>query len=152
MSDVATAALIVGIALAVQARLQVRLLRRRIASGAGTEVIDPATGLFAEAAAWQCIRAEANRAWRLERPLDIWIGTTSDEATLEASVRGLSFDLPAGSMGIRLAGHRVCVVSCAGTDLSPSLPDAFRWRSRSIMASDSTAQHALTFLTEEVAA
>jgi hypothetical protein len=143
---------VAGIALAVQARVQVRLLRRRIASGHGTAVMDPSTGLFAEAAAWQCIRAEANRAWRLQRPLDIWVGAAPDEAALELGGRALAFDLPAGATGVRLAQQRVCIVSCAGSDdVDAQLPESFEWRSRSIEASDTTAQHALMFLTEVAA-
>lgn len=140
-----------GITLAVQARIQVRLLQRRIASGVGTAIIDPATGLFAEAAAWQCIRAEASRAWRLHRPLDIWVGAARDDATLERSARALAFDLPAGSMGVRLTEGRICIVSCTGTDVGDALPESFEWRTRRIAASDTTAQHALMFLSEGAA-
>ncbi|MBC7460079.1 MAG: hypothetical protein H7287_01820 [Thermoleophilia bacterium] len=142
---------VAGITLAVQARLQVRLLQRRIASGAGTAIIDPSTGLFAEAAAWQCVRAEANRAWRLARPLDIWVGTARDASTFEQSAKALAFDLPIGSMGVRLAEDRVAIVSCTGADVAAALPAGIEWRTRSITASDTTAQHALMFLSEESA-
>ncbi|MCW2971973.1 MAG: hypothetical protein JWN72_246 [Thermoleophilia bacterium] len=142
---------VAGVALTAQARLQVRLLQRRIASGAGTAIIDAPTGLFAEAAAWQCIRAEANRAWRLARPLDIWVGTARDASTFERSAKALAFDLPAGSMGVRLAEDRVAIVSCTGADVAATLPAGIEWRSRSIEASDTTAQHALMFLSEVAA-
>jgi hypothetical protein len=142
---------VAGIALVAQARMQVRLLRRRLATGLGTEVIDPATGLFAEAAAWQCIRAEANRAHRLDRPLEIWVGTASSNEALEAGGRALVFDMPAGATGVRLAQQRICVVSCAG-DASPErLLGEFDWRGRTIAPGDTAAQHALMFLSEEVA-
>ena len=142
---------VAGIALVAQARMQVRLLRRRIAAGMGTAVIDATTGLFAEAAAWQCIRAEANRAHRLDRPLEVWVGTATSEEALEAGGRALVFDMPAGATGVRLAQQRICVVSCAGDASPEQLLRDFDWRGRTIAPGDTAAQHALMFLSEEAA-
>ena len=94
----AIAAGFAGVLMYVHARVQTTLLRRRIGSGAGSVVVDPATGLFSAAAAWQCIRAESNRALRLDRPLDVWIGTATDAGELDTLGRALVFDMPAGAM------------------------------------------------------
>ncbi len=139
-----------GAFLLIQARLQARLLRRRIATGAGTVAVDASTGLWSAAAAWQCIRAEANRALRLGRPLDVWIGATDDVAALDERGRELGFDLPAGSMAVRLDGTHVCVVSCAGSGeaVLRVAPD-FTWRSTSIEPNEHAAAEALAFVSTE---
>lgn len=139
-----------GTVLLVQARLQSRLLRRRIATGAGTVAVDPATGLFSSAAAWQCIRAEANRALRLERPLEVHVGQASDTALLDAAGRDLVFDMPAGAMGIRLDGTRVCVLSCAGGDAPESRLAGLDWRSTRIEPGEQAAATALAWISTEV--
>lgn len=147
----AVAAGTAGSVLLLQARLQSRLLRRRIATGAGTVAVDPATGLWSAAAAWQCIRAEANRALRLGRPLDVWVGTALDTATLEARGRALVFDLPAGAMGIRIDDTHVCVLSCAGSgELPAQVRGDLDWRSTSLEPGEEAAAGALAFLSEEV--
>lgn len=138
-----------GVLLLVHARLQSRLLRRRIVSGAGAVVVDPATGLFSANAAWQCIRAEANRALRLGRPLDVWMGTAADAAELDARGRELVFDMPAGAMGIRVDATRVCVLSCAGPAAAPlDVVDALDWRSLRVEPGDEAAATALAFVSE----
>lgn len=137
----------IGTVLLIQARLQSRLLRRRIATGAGTIAVDPATGLFSSAAAWQCIRAEANRALRLGRPLEVHVGEAPDTARLDAAGRDLVFDMPAGAMGIRLDGTRVCVLSCAGGD-APT--DGLDWRSTTIDPGEQAAATALAWISTEV--
>lgn len=138
-----------GVVLLVHARLQSKLLRRRVASGAGTVVVDPATGLFSANAAWQCIRAEANRALRLGRPLDVWIGTATDAAELDARGRELVFDMPAGAMGIRVDSTRVCVLSCAGSAAAPlEVVDDLDWRTLRVEPGDEAAATALAFVSE----
>ncbi|MCB0880558.1 MAG: hypothetical protein KDB25_09300 [Leucobacter sp.] len=140
-----------GAVLLVQARVQSRLLRRRIASGTGTQVIDPPTGLWSSSAAWQCIRAEANRALRLGRPLDVWVGTADDSGVLDRRGRELLFDLPGGSMGIRIDDTRVCVLSCAGSGELPAQARAdLQWRSTSLEPGEEAAAGALAFLDGEV--
>lgn len=139
-----------GVALLVQSRVQVRMLRRRVAHGTGTAVIDPSTGLFSAAAAWQSIRGEANRAQRLQRPLDIWIGTAATPDELDAAGRSLVTALPEGATGVRVARDRVCVVSCSGS-ASPELPVALDWRTRRIAPGEDAAVQALAFLSEAAA-
>jgi hypothetical protein len=134
-----------GALMLVQARTQARLLRRRIANGAGA--VDAATGLWSSAATWQCIRAEANRALRLGRPLDVWVGTADDADQLDARGRELVFDLPAGAMGIRVDATRVCVLTCAGSgDLSGPVAAQLAWRSTSFEPDEETAGAALEFI------
>lgn len=101
-----------GVLLLVQARMQSRMLRQRIASGAGTVVMDAATGLFSSAAAWQCVRGEANRAARLKRPLEVWVATAPDDETIDSLGRALAFELPSGATGIRIDERHVCLVTC----------------------------------------
>ncbi len=138
-----------GVLMLVHARVQAKLLRRRIASGGGTVVVDPATGLFSANAAWQCIRAEANRALRLGRPLDVWIGTAADAAELDTHGRELVFDMPAGAMGIRVDARRVCVLSCAGAAAAPlAVADELDWRSLRVEPGDEAAATALAFVSE----
>ena len=145
----AVAAGLVGVLLLVHARVQSTLLRSRIASGATARVVDPATGLFSAAAAWQCIRAEANRALRLERPLDVWVGTASDAAELDARGRELVFDMPGGAMGIRIDPTRVCVLSCAGDSAAPlRVVDDLAWRSLRVAPGEEAAATALSFVSE----
>ncbi|MCW2922968.1 MAG: hypothetical protein JWM98_372 [Thermoleophilia bacterium] len=143
-----------GTLLLVQARVQSRLLRRRIASGAGTVAVDPATGLFSAAAAWQCIRAEANRSARLGRPLDVWVGTAADAAALDACGRELAFSMPPGATGMRVDRTRICVVSCAGDTGSPEAADleGITWSSRRIAAGDDAATDAFAFMSEAIGA
>jgi hypothetical protein len=137
--------------LLVQARLQARLLRRRIATGTGTEVVDPATGLWSSAAAWQCIRAEANRALRLDRRLDVWIGTAADGSELDERGRELVFDMPSGAMGIRIDDTNVCVLTCAGRAAEPTrLASELRWRSAAFEPGEQAAAEALAFVSQEV--
>jgi hypothetical protein len=138
-----------GVLLLVHARLQSKLLRRRIATGASTKVVDPATGLYSAAAAWQCIRAEANRALRLGRPLDVWIGTAGDAAELDARGRELVFEMPGGAMGIRVDPTRVCVLSCAGSAAAPlDVVDDLDWQSLRVEPGDEAAATALAFVSE----
>jgi hypothetical protein len=137
-----------GLFLLAQARLQSKLLRARVASGVGTAIVDPATGLFSAAAAWQCVRAEANRAARLDRALDVWLGTSSSSEQLDELGKELAFQLPAGSTGVRLAPDRVCIVSCAGADDIDQLADELTWRSISVPAGEDAARAALAFISE----
>ncbi len=138
-----------GMLLLVHARVQSKLLRRRVASGAGTVVVDPATGLFAANAAWQCIRAEANRALRLGRPLDVWIGTAADSAELDRRGRELVFDMPGGAMGIRVDATRICVLSCAGSAAEPvGVVDDLNWCSMRVEPGEEAAATALAFVSE----
>lgn len=138
-----------GVALLTQARVQANLLRSRIATGSSSVVVDPATGLFSSAAAWQCIRAEANRAARLARPLDVWIGAAGDQAELDSLGRDLVFEMPGGATGIRVGDRHVCVVSCAGEAASPtSVADELAWSSRRIAPDEHAAAVALAFVTE----
>lgn len=138
-----------GLALLLQARVQARLMRRRVASGAGSIVMDPATGLFSPAAAWQCIRAEANRAARLQRPLHVWVGAATDGAELDRHGRELAFDLPGGATGIRVGDRHLCVVSCAGEDASPTrLLEELDWTARRIAPDEHAASTALAFVSE----
>jgi hypothetical protein len=147
---IAVAAGTTGLVLLLQARVQSRLLRRRIASGDTSIVVDPETGLYSAAAAWQCIRAEANRALRLGRPLDVWVGTAEDAHVLDIRGRELVFDMPAGAMGIRIAPSRICVVTCAGAGAAPNAVAAeLAWRSKSIDPGDDAAATALAFVAEE---
>ncbi len=140
-----------GAVLLVQARLQARLLRRRIATGAAAAIVDQPTGLWASTAAWQCIRAEANRALRLGRPLDVWVGDASDAALLDARGRDLVFDLPAGAMGIRIDDTHVAVVSCTNQGTPPDqLVGEFAWTSTSIEPGEEAAAGALAYVSEEV--
>lgn len=140
-----------GAVLLVQARLQARLLRHRIATGTGTAVVDPATGLWSSSAAWQCIRAEANRALRLERPLDVWVGTARDAPQLDEHGRALVFDMPGGAMGIRIDDTNVCMLTCAGISAEPTqLARDLRWRTASFEPGEQAAAAALAFVTTEV--
>ena len=143
----------IGALLLVQARLQARMMRSRVASGAGTIVTDPATGLYSPAAAWQCLRAEANRAARLERPLRVWVAAAPDREDLEVGGRALAFDLAAGATGIRVGERHLCVVSCAGEDASPvaSATD-LTWTQRTIAPDEHAASAALAFLSEATGA
>jgi hypothetical protein len=141
----------VGAFLMLQARLQSRLLRRRVATGTGTVAVDPRTGLWSAAAAWQCIRAEASRSLRLGRPLDVWIGRSPDEAVLDERGQALAFDLPAGSMAIRIDPTHVCVLSCAGSGDAPQRAASdLTWRSTSIEPGEHAAAEALAFVSGEV--
>ena len=146
---IALAAGVLGAALLVHARLQARLLRQRIASGTSTVVVDPATGLYCAAAAWQCIRAEANRALRLERSLDVWIGAASDAAELDRHGRELVFSMPAGAMGVRIDPRHVCVISCAGDAAAPNdVVDSLQWRTMRVEPGEHAATDALAFVSE----
>lgn len=139
-----------GALLLVQARVQARLLRRRIATGAGAVVVDPATGLWSSSAAWQCIRAEANRALRLGRQLDVWIGTASDGPQLDEHGRALVFDMPSGAMGIRIDERSVCVLSCAGPTAEPTkLAADLQWRTATFEPGEHAAVAALAFVSQE---
>ena len=140
-----------GVFLLVQSRVQVRMLRRRVASGAGSAVIDPVTGLFSSAAAWQSIRGEANRAQRLKRPLDVWIGTAPSEVALDAAGRTLAESMPDGATGVRVARDRVCVVSCSGSDSPAEVAADLTWHTRRIAPGEDTAVQALAFLSEVAA-
>jgi hypothetical protein len=147
------AAGVVGLVLLVQARLQSRLMRGRVAAGASSIVVDPATGLFSPAAAWQCIRAEANRAARLSRPLQVWVAAAEDGAELDRHGRELTFEMPAGATGIRVGHRHLCVVSCAGEDASPvQLVDELDWSARSIEPGEHAASTALAFVSEATGA
>lgn len=147
------AAGVVGLVLLVQARLQSRLMRARVVTGASSIAVDPATGLFSPAAAWQCIRAEANRAARLSRPLQVWVGTARDGAELDLHGRELTFDMPAGATGIRVGHRHLCVVSCAGDAASPvDLVEQLDWSSRSIAHGEHAASTALAFVSEATGA
>jgi hypothetical protein len=144
---------VVGLVLLVQARLQARLMRARVASGAGTIVMDSATGLYSPAAAWQCIRAEANRAARLSRPLHVWVGAADDGDQLESHARELAFDLPGGATGIRIGDRHVCVVSCADIDASPfRTATELDWSDLSIAPDEHAASAALAFVSEATGA
>ena len=146
---VALAACVTGTILLVQAHVQARLLRGRIARGDGSLVMDPATGLYSAASAWQCIRAEANRSARLGRPLHIWVGAAPDAAVLDEQGKALVFDMPAGATGIRIDRQHLCVVSCAGEPASPTgLLESMEWRSRSIEPGEDSATSALAFVSE----
>ena len=145
----AIAAGFAGVVMFQHARVQTTLLRRRISTGAGSVVVDPATGLFSANAAWQCIRAESNRALRLDRPLDVWIGTATDAAELDELGRSLVFDMPAGAMGIRVAPAQVCVVSCAGSAAAPvHVEQQLVWQSLRVEPGDEAAASALAFVSE----
>lgn len=138
-----------GLVLVAHATVQARLLRRRIAQGLGTAVFDPATGMFSPAAAWQCLRAEGNRAARLQRPLDVWIATAKASADIDAAGRQLAFDLPGSATAVRIGRRQLCVVSCAGIDD----PDAgaegsLEWTRRCVPAGGDTAEQALAFVSE----
>lgn len=147
------AAAAAGLLLMGQAHIQSRLLRRRIASGANSIAVDPATGLFSAAAAWQCIRAEANRSARLGRPLDVWIGTAADAAALDAGGRELAFAMPAGAAGIRVDRTRLCVVSCAETAQTPaSTVEHLDWTTRRIEPGEHAAHDAFAFVSEATGA
>jgi hypothetical protein len=136
-----------GALLLAQAQVQSRMLRRRIADGAGTVAVDRSTGLWSADAAWQCVRAEANRSLRLGRPLDVWVGTADDESQLEERGRELAFALPAGAMGVRLDPTTLALVSCAGTgELPHAVADGLRWRSTSIEPAEDAAASAIAFL------
>lgn len=138
-----------GLLLLAQAHVQSRLLRARIASGAGTIAVDPATGLFSAAATWHCIRAEANRSARLARPLEVWIGTAPDAVTLDVGGRALAFDMPAGASGIRLDRTHLCVVSCAATGASAAPPiDDVQWVRHQVPPSDEAAAAVMAFVSE----
>jgi hypothetical protein len=142
-----------GVVLLVQARIQARLLRRRIAAGVGTAVVDSPTGLFSAEAAWQCIRAEANRASRLERPLHLWIGIAADEAQLDLQGRELAFSMPSGASGIRIGRRHLCVVSCAGTTATPvDLLDAVTWSEHEIAPDEHAAAVAYAAVSEAIVA
>jgi len=137
-----------GLTLLAHAHTQSRLLRRRIAAGVGTPIIDAPTGLYSPEAARQCIRAEANRASRLERPLDLWIGSASDAEQLDALGRELVFSLPSGMTGMRLDPRRVCLVSCADVVAPIHELDALTWDHRRIVADDDAMHHTIAFLAE----
>jgi hypothetical protein len=143
----------IGAVLLVQARVQARLMRARVASGAGTIVTDPATGLYSPAAAWQCLRAEANRAARLARPLHVWVAAANDRADLDERGRALAFELAAGATGIRVGERHLCVVSCAGEDASPEAAASdLDWSQRTIAPDEHAASAALAFLSEATGA
>lgn len=138
-----------GLVLLAQARVQSRLLRNRIAAGSGMGVVDAATGLFSSAAAWQCIRAEANRAARLERPLQVWVGAADDGTALDATGRELAFDMPAGARGVRIGDRHVCVLSCAGEAAAPTgLASELDWAARTIAPDEHAAAETLAFVAE----
>ena len=141
-----------GVIALVHAHVQGRLLRRRIANGIGTAIVDPATGLFSAAATWQCIRAEANRAGRLDRELDVWIGAAQDAPALEHRARELAFTLPRGAMGMRVDRHRICIVTCAPGTPPPKLVDGLDWSYRQIPPGEHAAHHVLAFVSEAVGA
>lgn len=141
-----------GCLLLLQSRLQVRMLRRRVATGAGTAIVDPATGLFTAAAAWQSIRGEANRARRLGLPLDVWIGTSEEPGSLDAHGRALLDALPPGSLGVRLGRDRVCVLSCAQPETPESMPVELDWRTHRVPPTSEAAAQALAFVSEAVGA
>lgn len=134
----------------VQARTQTRLLRRRLAAGVGTAVVDPSTGLFSAASAWQCIRAEASRAHRLGRPLAIWVTRSADSELVDEHGQALLHDLPGAATGIRLSRTRLCVVSCAdGLEIGMALAPELGWRQHLVPAgSDDAARDALVFVSE----
>lgn len=139
----------IGLLLLVQARLQARLLRQRIAQGIGTAAIDAATGLFSPAAAWQCVRAEANRASRLDRTLTLQIGAADTAETIDQCGRELTFVLPDGAMGIRLDPLRLCVVSCVDGDQPiGELVDGLTWTERTIAPSEHAPTDAIAFFSE----
>lgn len=145
----AIVAAIAGTLMVVQGRLQTTMLRRRLTSGVGTVVVDPATGLFSAAAAWQCIRAEANRSARLERPLTVLVGSAPDAASLDEHGRALAFDLPAGTRGIRIARRHVCLITCADAlDPDPYELADMAWSARSIEPSATAANEVLAFVSE----
>jgi hypothetical protein len=137
-----------GIALLVQSRLQITMLRRRVASGAGTAAVDPATGLFAAAAAWQRIRGEANRAHRLQRPLHVWVGSAPSSDALDAAGARLAEQLPIGAMGVRVTAAHVCLVSCVDADPPTKLARDLEWNSCTIAPGDDAAAVALRFVAE----
>ena len=65
--------------------------------------------------------------------------------------RALTFDLPAGSMGIRIDPTHVCVLSCAGTgDALQRAAADLAWRSTSVEPGEHAAAEALAFVSEEV--
>jgi hypothetical protein len=156
LDPLALAALVagtLGAVLLVQARVQSRLLRRRIAAGVGTSVVDPTTGLFSAEAAWQCIRAEANRASRLERPLHLWIGAATDADQLDSQGRELAFSLPSGANGIRIDHRHLCVVSCAGPAATPvELLDSVDWSEHVIAPGEHAAAAAFAAVSEALVA
>lgn len=136
-----------GALMLVQARVQARMLRRRIATGASSVAVDRSTGLWSADAAWQCIRAEANRALRLGRPLDVWIGAADDADRIDERGRELMFDLPGGAMGIRLDPTSIVVLSCAGSgELPDTVTAGLQWRSTSIEPGEDAAREALSFV------
>lgn len=145
----AVAGATIGIVMLLHARIQTRLLRARIASGAGTIVMDPMTGLFSADAAWQCVRAEASRAARLQRPLDVWVGLTPDAATLDVAGREVLFGLPPGAIGVRVAPDCVCVVTCADPTASPDqLSDEVTWTTRRVPLGEDAAVEAFSIVSE----
>lgn len=137
-----------GLLMMLQGRLQVRLLQRRIALGAGSAVFDAPTGLFAPSAAWHCIRAEANRAYRLGRPLDVWVGTAGSAAELDEVGRGVALGVGAGTTAIRLDDRRLCLVSCAGLQQPADLLVDIEWQRRRLPADADTAQNALAYVSD----
>jgi hypothetical protein len=137
-----------GAVLLVHARTQSRLLRRRIVTGEGTAVIDATTGMFSPEAADQCVRAEANRAYRLGRELDVWLATADDAASLEAAAHALVFDLPAGALSVRLSDRELCVVSCAHVAAPTQSADGLQWRSASFTPNEDVERKVRTFLTQ----
>lgn len=143
------AAGLAGLLLLAHARMQSKLLRHRISTGEGTDVIDPQTGLFAAATMHQCVRAEANRAARLGHALDVWIALLPAEDGSEVDARALALDLPAGTTGVRVDDSRVCVLSCVGAAADPTIgrPD-LAWHHSSIDPSDEMSQDALAFIEE----
>jgi len=147
------AAGVLGLAMLVQARLQARLMRARVVSGSAGIVFDAPTGLYSAAAAWQCIRAEANRAARLSRPLRVWVAAAEDADELDLYGRELTFDMPAGATGIRVGQGHLCVVSCAGEGASPaSVVEQLDWSARTIAPDEHAASTALAFVSEATGA
>ncbi|MCW2926636.1 MAG: hypothetical protein JWM86_604 [Thermoleophilia bacterium] len=145
----AVACATIGTVLLLHARVQSRLLRARIATGAGTIVMDPMTGLFSADAAWQCVRAEASRAARLARPLDVWVGIAPDSATLDVAGREVLFGLPPGAIGVRVAPDCVCVVTCADQGAVPEhLSDELTWTTRRVPLGEDAALEAFSIVSE----
>lgn len=138
---------VIGVFMILQARMQSRLLKRRIAAGEGYNIVDPLTGLWSAEAAWQCIRAEANRSLRLGHPLDVWVGTTDNGEVIDTHGRAIIFELPAGAMGIRLNPNAICVVSCTGFgDLPNAVRGDLTWHSTSFEPGEQAASLTQNFV------
>lgn len=141
----------VGALLWASASLQTRALRRRIVTGSGTTAFDPGTGLFSAAAAIQCMRAEANRAHRLETHLNVWVGTGDDAASIDIAGRDLAMTMPGPVSGIRLSRSQLCLVSCVDWTPPSETPNGHLvWTTTQLDASPTVSHDALAWVAQQV--